>query len=366
MNKAEKTYFKEKFGKNLFQKKDVNMLLRNKYNKYYSLTNINSVNKINSEYIYDYEYQRYDSKLIYKDFEKNFYNLQNVHAKTIFTNCGMSAIFSVLHSLSNNRNFKIIFSKDIYFETQQIIKKLNLKKGKKIYYYDSISDSFNLDINKKNSIIIIDTTCYHSYFYEKSIYNLLLNNNIVILVRSHIKLDMLGLEYCYLGSISYIIPNSISLKNFELIKKVINDSMQICGNLGLNALENNIFPLLNDKKFLELNKKRITRINKNNEYFYSKINYSSKIKLQKHKLFSILIVENQNILELIQSIKKLAINSNGLFYFSSSFGLDYIALDTYLDFFSQKNTIRISIGDVSRKKIDNFFLYFMEYIYDKI
>ena len=72
MNKAEKTYFKEKFGKNLFQKKDVNMLLRKKYNKYYSLTNINSVNKINSEYIYDYEYQRYDSKLIYKDFEKNF------------------------------------------------------------------------------------------------------------------------------------------------------------------------------------------------------------------------------------------------------------------------------------------------------
>lgn len=365
MNNKELIYFETILSKKIKNKNEINKMIKEKYNNYFSLTNVNSSNKINDIYSFNYEYQRYDSKLIYNNFEKQFYNLENSHSKTYFTNCGMSAIFSLLLSLKLNDKFNIVHSEDIYFETKKIINIFKLKKGKRIYYYDSISNSFDLNINIKESIIVIDTTCYHPSYYTDYINNLLLNNNIVILVRSHVKLDMLGLEYSYLGSISYLIPYNIDRKRFKLIKNIIQKAMDICGNVGLYAMENNIFPLLNEPKFINLNKERIIRINNNNEYFYNKIK-NDNIRLHKHKLFLTLNVSSQDISELIEYVRNLSLESKGLFYYSSSFGFDYIALDTYFDLISKKNTIRISIGDVDKKIIDKFIDFFMEHIYDKI
>ena len=52
--------------------------------------------------------------------------------------------------------------------------------------------------------------------------------------------------------------------------------------------------------------------------------------------------------------------------YSGSFGFDYIAVDTYIDLNSKKNTIRISIGDVEQKTIDRFIDCWKEIDYAKI
>jgi len=88
--------------------------------------------------------------------------------------------------------------------------------------------------------------------------------------------------------------------------------------------------------------------------------------LHNHNLFLTLITNTNNIQELIDIVKSIAINSKGLCYYSSSFGFDYIALDTYFDFCSKKNTIRISIGDVSKKVLNDFIDYFKENLNGKI
>lgn len=366
MNKNEKEYFYCLYNENFSNKYEIKNKIKKIYEQNLPYSNVNSSINISLNFNFKYEYQRYDSMLSYKEYDKLFYNIQNLHTKTIFTNCGMSAIYSLLLSFKMFGNYNFVKEKDIYFETNKLLKLLKLNKGKKIYYYDTISDNYHFDINKQNKIIIIDTTCYHSHDFTGCINKLINNSNIVILVRSHIKLDMLGLEYSSLGSVSYIIPDKISFKRFDDIKKIIKNNLEIAGNIGMLATENNIFPLLNDAKLIRLNKERIRRINHNNDIFYAENKKIETLKSHKHELFTTLIVGEKDTARLIDFVKEKAINSKGLFFYSPSFGFDYIAVDTYYDTLSKNNTIRISIGDVSIQTIKEFSDYFRREIYDKI
>ena len=100
--------------------------------------------------------------------------------------------------------------------------------------------------------------------------------------------------------------------------------------------------------------------------FMKKNKENSNLTLHRHNLFLTLIVDENDTEKLIETIKEITISSKGLCYYSSSFGFDYIALDTYFDLNNNKNTIRISIGDIDRKKIDRFIDYFKEKLNDKI
>lgn len=357
MNNNERKYFEKIFDTKIKSKKSVINLLRKKYNLNYQLTNINELNYVDDIYKYNYNYQRFDSNLSYNDFEETFYNIKETTSKTIFTNCGMSSIFALLFSLSKTGKYKIKLERDSYFETQQLIKKLNLNFGRKIMYLDSISNNFKFECNRKNSIVIIDTTCYHPHEFEELIKILIKNNNLCILTRSHVKLDMLGLEYTFLGSITFLLPKELTKKRFNKIKNLIKNTIDFCGNIGIIATEKNIFPILNDKEFINLNKARVKRIRENNLYFYKKIKNYKIIKLHKHNLFSTIIINNTDIDKTIEVLKKEAKKSNGLFFYSGSFGLDYIAVDTYFDLNDNKNTIRISIGDVDKDTINKFVDY---------
>lgn len=366
MNKKEKIFFESLFKKNIHSKLEINPLLRSKYLINLPLTNKNNKYFIKEDYTFNYDYQRFDSDLKYNNFESSFYNVNDVHSKTIFTNCGMSSIFCVLYALSRLENYKVTYEKDIYFETQKIIESLKLNRGKKIIYYDTISDNFKFDSNEKNKIIIIDTTCYHSYDFNEFITKLLNNNNFVIMVRSHVKLDMLGLEYAFLGSVTFFISDKTNKVQFDNYKKIIINTLNICGTIGAYASENNIFPLLSNINFIKLNKDRIKRLNNNNKYFYEKNRENKYLVLHNHNLFLTLITNIDDTQKLIDVVKKIANDSKGLCYYSSSFGFDYIALDTYFDFNSKKNTVRISIGDVNKKVLNDFVDYFKEKLDGKI
>lgn len=174
------------------------------------------------------------------------------------------------------------------------------------------------------------------------------------------KLDMLGLEYAFLGSVTFFVSDKTNKMQFDNYKKIIINTLNICGNIGAYASENNIFPLLTNINFIKLNKERIKRLNNNNKYFYERCKEDKRLILHNHNLFLTLITDVDDTLKLIDIVKKIASNSKGLCYYSSSFGFDYIALDTYFDLNNQKNTIRISIGDVNKKVLNDFVAYFKE------
>ena len=225
----------------------------------------------------------------------------------------MSSIFAVLFNLSKVGKYIIEYDNDIYFETQKLIKTMKFNFGTKITYMDTISDRFQFDCNKRNSIVIIDTTCYHPHKFKKLIDKLIDNNNFVILVRSHVKLDMFGLEYSFLGSITFLMPRKTSIRRFKVIKKFIQSTIDFCGNTGIIAMGKNIFPLLNNKQLIDLNKERIRRINDNNKYFYDKYKNYKELTLHKHKLFSTIIINN-DVSRIIEFIKSESKKSNKLWF----------------------------------------------------
>lgn len=337
-------------------KEFINKELHLKYDHFLPVTNQNgNYTYNNDQFEYTFNYQRYDGNLSYNNFVKNFYKLSDVHSKTIFTSCGMSSIFGVLSALSVTGKYNIIFEKDIYFETQKIINNLIgfKKRYTPICYLDTISDTFSFDYDLKNSIVVIDTTCYSSLCFKHMLEKLLNNNCFCILVRSHTKLDMLGLEYSSLGSIVYLLPDKVQSKKFKEYKIIIEKSMEILSCLGMLAQEKNIFPLLNNSNVITLNKKRIERIQHNNEYFYKAV--QNEFALHKHKLFlTTNKLKNYNIDILKSKLIEFAKKNDDICKFSGSFGFDYIAVDTFMDLIEKKNVIRISIGDVDKEEIDTF------------
>lgn len=346
----------KKYTSRFAHKEYINKELHLKYDRFLPVTNQNeNYTYTNNQFEYVFNYQRYDGNLSYNNFVKNFYKLSDVHSKTIFTSCGMSSIFGVLSAISLSGKYNVIFDKDIYFETQKIINNLNSfkKRYTPIHYLDTISDNFSFNCDFENAIVVIDTTCYSSFCFKQMLEKLLNNNCFCILVRSHTKLDMLGLEYSSLGSIVYILPAKVQNKKFKEYKNIIQTSMEVLSCLGMLAQEKNIFPLLNDSSVIKLNKERIERIQCNNEYFYEAV--QSQFELHKHKLFlTTSKLKNYNIDVLKVKLMEFAKRNDDICKFSGSFGFDYIAVDTFMDLIEKKNVIRISIGDVDKKEIDTF------------
>lgn len=350
------------------RKQEIKRKLKEKYYLNFPLSNVNGEKKYHGIYQYNYEYQRFDSSIVYDEFMKKFYDLNNVHSKVIFANSGMGSITSFLYSIYHVTNYTFAYKNDIYFETQKLIKIIfkNRLNNKKILLLDTISVDFEFkleNINKYN-IIVIDTTCFHAHDFKEMIDYILSKNKICIILRSHTKLDMLGLEYSTLGSAAYLVPPKITSRKMKLLKKIIKFNIEFIANSGLGVTENNVFPLLNHEKMISLNKDRIQRVVQNNKYFYDNMLMDILIK-PNHSLFTyVKIKNNKTIVEITEGLKEFCINNQSICKFSPSFGFDYIALDTYYDYHFLAYTIRISIGDVDKKTIDNFILLFQEYIYD--
>lgn len=238
----------------------------------------------------------------------------------------------------------------------------------KALYVDSIASefSFNIarDILNQYDYIIIDTTCYLSNKYISIINRVVKElNKPCILVRSHTKLDMAGTEYSHLGSVTFLYNQSTDTDKLE---KIIEDCRHIIGVIGA-CLPPEKFPqFMIDKQFVELNEKRLTRIEDNAEYVISLFNkHGIELKLPNHKQFCLYNFSNKD-LELAtmkDKIIKFCKENNDIgVYHAVSFGFDFIALDGYENFNDKQFKIRISICDFPKDLIERISYKIIEFI----
>ena len=229
---------------------------------------------------FQYSYQRYDLTLIDDNWLSKIYNIDVPYFKSngLFVKSGMSAfLLSILTLKRLYPDFKSLhYAKDGYFEVNDMFTHhLNLYQ---ITYFgeESISqpDIAILDstthivdqihwINAK--VIIIDTTCWATS--DPILYSLLESlkdySGLIILVRSHIKLDCFGLEINRLGSI--VILANTNLTNIDL--KFKEACHETACNIGCNFNIEDCYPWLFNKQFHELSKMRTNRI----KYYTNKI-----------------------------------------------------------------------------------------------
>ncbi|MBQ8430399.1 MAG: hypothetical protein IJX26_00420 [Clostridia bacterium] len=342
------------------------------FDKYYhDLSNKSSFNIDEYNLKYNYTYERFNGQVTIDNFVEELYGYTGFLYKHYFTNCGMSAIASLLTSLSCYNDVKVdLMYSETYFETIKLISNLtkNIEYTSKALYIDSIASdfSFNItsDILDRYDYIIIDTTCYLSNKYINLI-NRIVNelDKPCFLVRSHTKLDMAGTEYSHLGSVTFLYSQSIYT---DKLGKIIEDCRHIIGVIGA-CLPPEKFPkFMIDKQFVELNEKRLARVEDNAEYMISLFNkHEIELKIPNHKQFCLYNFSNKN-LELATMKDRIISfckeNNDIGIYHAVSFGFDFIALDGYENFNDKQFKIRISMCDFPKSLIEQISYKIIELI----
>ena len=330
----------------------------------------------------EYSYLRFNNNYTIKNesYLTGYKNSKKIYEKTIYFNSGMSAITALLESVFECGGTKIIYSKDIYFETYKILQTKNKKMArKKIMYFDSIDPNFKLEyvknISKFSNIIgcIIDTTCLTNNNMKEIIDKILDKNQFVFLVKSLTKLDMLGTEYSRMGVLTMLLPKNINKYLATIYTKLFIGIKQKSINYNCCPSPFDFPPFWDSKDFFKLNNARISQITKNVNLMYQSIkntNYANfKIIKPNHNLF-LLFLPKQNFSrgELINICKNIA-NSLKIKYdmkYCGSFGFDFIAIDTYINISDNKETIRLSLNDYDSDLIQKFSTDFMEILNDYI
>lgn len=349
--------------------------------KNYMVRNTNINHKVIEEgdFKFSYDYQRYDIKITQSDYLEFFYNCKEKDYYYYFTNCGMSALFATFSALKKH-NFKIDRIGNVYVEIERMLDEYLIEekevKGSVLYIDSSSYIDINELLKNKNlsiySAFIFDTTDYLDDMCIPIINKLLEYGKIVCLVRSHIKLDMLGAEWNKLGSICVINPKNISNNDKILsnkLKETINIVLSIIGGF---AYPENMPLIWSNSKFKEINAKRIDIIKKNSQYLYDRLIEvfdKDEICYPFHKMFVLLRINHKLSLEKVDcEIDKYVkqCKYKGLVNFADSFGLDYYALSNYWESMaSEYPDVRIIVPDypeeINKLIIDDMIIWLKEF-----
>jgi hypothetical protein len=227
---------------------------------------------------FQYSYQRYDLKFRYKNWLNKIYGIQNASfiSDGLFVASGMSALFVSIMSLKHlySEYTQTYISKDGYFEIDNMLNKYTHLFNKKYFEEGElcqadivILDSSSTDLPRKETwidakIIIIDTTCWEpgNSTLEYLLTTLENHQGIMILIRSHIKLDCFGLEVSRLGSIVVLSSkntNIATIGDLEAFQKVCQE---LNGNIGSNFSLFKYYPWLAEKQFHNICRNRTQKI----------------------------------------------------------------------------------------------------------
>ncbi len=336
---------------------------------HHHLTNNNQVSFKNNFFNYSYTYERFNGFINVENFANEFYSiLSNIETVTYFTNCGMTAIVSLLSStcLSNDISIDLLYE-ETYFETIKYINIVNKNSKIKALYIDSIASDFVFNINedkiKKYNYVIIDSTCYIAKEYSDMIKRIIKLNIPCILVRSITKLDMMGTEYSHMGCVSFVYTKKMMT---EELQKIIDNCKHLIGVYGACLTPENFPPFLLDTKLKRLNEKRINVVQRNTE-LASKILKENgfEVELPNHREFCLIYMGRVNdTLDILKNkIIQFCKKEKKSVYHAVSFGFDYIAIDCYQNFSDNSIKFRICLNDIPMKDIKlimNDFILFLK------
>lgn len=299
--------------KDILERKNViikNLRNDNREKFYHHLTNNNQISFKNELFDYQYTYERFNGFLKVDHFANNFYNIpNNIFSEIYFTNCGMTAIVSLLTAMCLSSDVRIdLLYEETYFETIKYLSIVNKEQAKyKALYIDTIASTFSFDISKEllcqYNYILIDTTCFLGDEFSKIISYIYEQNIPCILVRSHTKLDLVGTEYSHMGSVSFIKPKRMQDKLEENLNLIESSCKHLIGVYGACLIPENFPTFFLNKELNLLNKERINMVSSNTEELYNILkNNNIDCQIPNHKQFCLIYLGSQDIK--LENLKK--------------------------------------------------------------
>ncbi len=185
------------------------------------------------------------------------------------TNSGMAAISAALESLDAALpdGTPLCLPIDAYFESLRVAGRLRRLKPMieaaprpgAVVYVDTITTNDRSDFDPRGlAAVLYDTTCADS---ESPRIAALLDRCraarvLCVLLRSHLKLDCLGLEYGRLGSIIVVLPDRPDRQQVALARKIRRGAVDRLALTGGSFTPEAIFPLADDPEARALNQAR--------------------------------------------------------------------------------------------------------------
>jgi hypothetical protein len=306
-----------------------------------------------------------------------------VFQDTTYTCSGMSALAAVLSALSMVRGkVELLIPPDCYSETRELLDRFSSIRlfvsenwrhlrqahgvARVVLIDSSARSSFPplLDrLAREADLVLFDTTClWQSSARIRRVLAWALQSGLpVALVRSHAKLDSLGIEYGRLGSVVMAAPlkdvRSGRLRWVENLGEQVRESVRL---LGVAPVLAHFPPFAGEEEFERCSIARTAAIIRNNRRMTRRLatafKDSRRITAYRHGLYFTLSPEDDMRAD---DVKHLAaalsaeLSRHGLpVRHSGSFGFDFTAIDCFREPLSGSNVIRVAASDIPVGLVD--------------
>lgn len=349
------------------------------------------------DYALEYYYQRFDLRVtgpgLYAAFDDPAVAGGHVIAQR-YVASGMSALAAVLLGLDHivaNRWSVVCFA-DTFFETQHLIAKkahaleLNVVRTSAeclnvlaanmrrehglVLLLDSFmeEDRFAVLLDAPPGaydLLIVDTTCYpvDSPIVASIMERATVTGIPLVLVRSHLKIDGMGVEYGRLGSIAACSPASADAAHRHLSEELLRSADDLIATIGLAPVVTSIHPHWHRPEYRALNARRLERLRTNNDALLRAIRQvvpgePPLAHGYHHGLFITLwLASATNHAEARAAASDLARRCRERAVpvrFGTSFGFDFIAVAEFVDTLRNRAVVRIAPADLHGSAMQAF------------
>jgi hypothetical protein len=335
----------------------------------------------------NYRYQRFDETVsgppIYEAMARRG---ERAFTWTTYAGSGMSAITAVILSLSRAADAaNIHMGPGAYFETAHLIRAYfpqlrllsagaaispaaPLPVAANVLLIDSFAPANWFDPAPALKLgpidlAIFDTTCFAAG--SGHIARILAwadrEGVPLVLVRSHLKLDMLGIEYGRLGSAMFVLPHgvrrTIAIELFQRLALGARDAIRLTGGAALPVA---LPPFLAHPAHRAIARRRHARLLANMRRFVAGLREAEitahALEPFAHGLFCTLAPpgletrdDTRRLVEpLVAGLREAGVPTRR----AGSFGFDFIALDEYSDVWRGREAVRIAMADLPTGTID--------------
>ncbi len=297
---------------------------------------------------------------------------------TIYTGSGMSAIAALLMGVLRMREpIEVLAARDCYSETRELMRSFGARlrvvtlsrrvsgagvgPHPRMLWLDSCVRSgfftFADSTLPAFDFIVIDTTCFgqDSGKIRRVVRHALAAGVPVALVRSHAKLDCLGIEYGRLGSIVIATGNDgFPVERTAWAKRLAAHARDAVRLFGLAPIPAHFAPFAGGPEYRQCNVARISSIIHNTRrlarVLAARLDSASDITTFQHGLY--LTIAPRGDLD-IDDVKRAAgelagdLAAQGLSVkHAGSFGFDFVAVEWFPDPLRRRNVIRIAGADL--------------------
>jgi hypothetical protein len=335
---------------------------------------------------FNYGYQRADLRVhgppIYRALQSSSANLVQ---ETIYASSGMSAMAALLSALSKLCDCaELLVPNGCYSETQELFDSFGSRfrtlppeagtglprRGNRVLRAALIDSSvragffaFEKMVTDDIDLVIFDTTCFgRSSTRIRRIVEWALRSNLPLaLVRSHAKLDCLGIEYGRLGSVVLAAPlQGILNGRLKWLTGLIRGTSESIRLLGSAPIPANFPPFAAGRAFERCTVDRIAAIIRNNRRMVrllsARLGAAQVAASFQHGLyFTLELAGNPSVADATGLANSLCreLESSALpVAHAGSFGFDFIAIDRFADSWSRCNVIRVAASDLPVSVVD--------------